>query len=1586
VTLRHWTLRVGGFALYLCCCIAQAQDGMVRFDFDPAHLAPRVETSPGGAKLSHVVGLCSVAPLVDGVADDAAWDDAVPLPEFVIPEPATRVRLCYDDHALYLLAECESDPGSPAQGEARPRDDAMLKDERIHVSVSTTPGESIEYLFMLSVADAIYDARGGDSTWNATWHHAVQRQAGRWVAEVALPFTIFGLDQAPGRLGFNVGRGGPKVMRRSWFNALHTSAAASELVFEEADRNAIAATAPIADALMSSPGIAAWGKSLTVVLDRAYARPQDRWLDVLLHLAPNRPLPDTRVSVRVVDLVSDQSIATASAVPTGDRARLSIDLRTPALKQAEVVLEYVEGEERTSSVRFFVAAQSAVPALPAGRRIPIHLDVPERTEALSAWPVTFGVPFPAGGLWDVSGLHLVNGAGVETPSQKEITGRWALEGAIQWVRFDALVDSDEDYFVEAAPVAAVPVQRVSIHTGEDGTVVLNTGVARYVVATGISPITEVWLGERRVAASAGTRGLYVVDQAGRVASASADDETLTVEARGPIAACVRLEGFYRTEDGVPLARHITRVEAFSGQAAANVTHTLVVSNDTNEVWFREIGWEFAVEAGGAVRGLFNTNPAAPASTIEHPLSGTSSAYMLQAEHTRFGGGTNRFTVTGDDSVLHSGEECGDWAMLAGSTGAFVVACKDAARQHPKEFELFTDRAVLKLFSNRAGEELDFRPASLAQKWNLNDDWAERVAKVETSGAGWSKTHELSFAVLSGAKAEASAAKLAGLRVAPVYASVDPVWVATSGAMGPLHPRSPTRFPAAEGMVDRLFEALLPRGHSTGHYGFMDYYAGPTYGGGSGPCRAGRYRLTYGLRSSIWLVYARSGDRAVREFAEGTNKAYLDNYLSHWEARGKVRGVFTGMGGKPISQLPFYWGRGSAFSISSSTNLNQFLWLYHLTGYRRGRDAVESFAEGLKRGWIHDRQDWRQLMVFRNLVHCYNVTWDPQLRALAEGTFDNFTDSKGALRLTKNRPYGSSLYKTQVDVRAIIEGAQLLGLTKYQQTAELLSRYWWNSTIGKLPVGYMSPLGVVGSYLYAGTRAPAIAGGVDFGLRRASTYTAGIGASTIASIFESLPYAMSVVAARPSEQVVPWVAYRDYGFPTQVLAAKTRDGALDLTVRTPGDELGRAFELRPVGLVGPWGGGLNQVTQRSTEAASVRVPRDAAEGAYAIVPAAHGEHFVIAAQRVPMVLYAPNYWALPEIAPVQRIYFKLTSECRDAQIFFEGAARLYDPAGLLVGETEGQRGWVDLPTDRPGLWSFEPISNRLVRGRNFPPFFAMGSPDFYFEPPVDWERTPPAKEAVAIADDTLYIAGAVEGEKNQALHIGGKNTLVIPAGAPHPTGDGGRFLPYREGTVEFFFRPDWSTFDLGPGAAKRWFTRIKTNRSTWGLLYRIDPRGTGVNLGPRGPSHSLYGGMSLNNPGKPGSLRVWRTEAVFERQEWVHVAWVWGPQVTYGPHKEELNLMTIGVYINGRGRHRTMFRNYVDALPLGTPQTMTLGPVQGAVDDLRISDVQRYTGEFGAPRRDRALRLDEHTRALFHFDGTLEGEARTDGSRPEGVVQ
>ena len=91
------------------------------------------------------------------------------------------------------------------------------------------------------------------------------------------------------------------------------------------------------------------------------------------------------------------------------------------------------------------------------------------------------------------------------------------------------------------------------------------------------------------------------------ASASADGEKMEIERAGPVAACVRFEGFYTTADGANLARHITRVEAFAGQPFARVTHTLVLTNDTNEVWFKEIGWELAASAGERPQAVFGTS-------------------------------------------------------------------------------------------------------------------------------------------------------------------------------------------------------------------------------------------------------------------------------------------------------------------------------------------------------------------------------------------------------------------------------------------------------------------------------------------------------------------------------------------------------------------------------------------------------------------------------------------------------------------------------------------------------------------------------------------------------------------------------------------------------------------------------------------------------------------------------------------------------------------------------------------------------------------------------------------------------------------
>jgi len=48
-------------------------------------------------------------------------------------------------------------------------------------------------------------------------------------------------------------------------------------------------------------------------------------------------------------------------------------------------------------------------------------------------------------------------------------------------------------------------------------------------------------------------------------------------------------------------------------------------------------------------------------------------------------------------------------------------------------------------------------------------------------------------------------------------------------------------------------------------------------------------------------------------------------------------------------------------------------------------------------------------------------------------------------------------------------------------------------------------------------------------------------------------------------------------------------------------------------------------------------------------------------------------------------------------------------------------------------------------------------------------------------------------------------------------------------------------------------------------------------------------------------------------------------------------------------------------------------IDAAVDELRVSDIQRYLTDF-EPSRKAEFELDEHTRALFHFNADLQGES------------
>jgi len=1328
-------------------------------------------------------------------------------------------------------------------------------------------------------------------------------------------------------------------------------------------------------------------------------------------------LDRTRIEVKLLRIADLTPLATASFVPPRARGRLGVDLRSLNLAAATVSLEFFEEEERTGAAQLFLTARPCETRLRAGERIPVAIDVPEGAGSVERWPVTFGVPFPAGALWDAERVRLVNERGRAIPFQSEPTGLWAKEGAIQWLRFDALVSSEDGCFVEVgAPGEARPGPRLAL-TEKDESIIVDTGASVYVLGKGISPIMEIRLGGKTVASAATTRGLYVIDQTGRVGSASAEGEEIEVEARGPVASCVRFEGYYRTEKGEPLARHITRVENFAGRVEAKVTHTLVLCNSTTKCWFTDIGWELAATPGDNPEARFGVSRGDWRKTVSCPLSDERpSAYMLQDEHYFFAHGTNRCAVValdrrGEGTTIVEGEECGDFACLAGARTALLVGCRDTARQHPKEFEVRTDKVTLHLFSSRGGEQLDFRTPTLVEKWDLvnwykhtlpgtyvgdSEAIAERVKRTLPSDAiGWAKTHDLLITPLAPEKV-ADSARLAYLHSHEVYASVSPRWIYTSGAMGPLHPKDTKRFPIAEQYLDDTFRVWEKRLADWGDYGFVYYFTGPHLEYAGKYVKPFRYAAlqTYTLRGDLWRAYARSGDRSIRKFAAASNRVCGDSIMSHWDGNGKVRGLFIygqGRGSQPsdlTGNLPFHWEGAPRMQISSSSDMNNLIYLYQLTGDRRARDMVEEYAEGVKRFWTpaRARRCTRSIMLMRMLVQTYGLTWDPALRELAEATTDIFSDPEGAIGLSKERPHRWTTYKTRVDIAGLLDAWQILGSPRYYDLSLKVADFMWGDALGVSPIFYVNNQGLFGQLLYAASGGdPSYPEALAVQLRMAGAdYKPGtreiagrVGAEDSTFVFQGIPYAQDLARRSGADKmcVASWVGYDDFGSPASIVAKKADQSSLEIDIRVEDSDgtVPPGVTVRPVKPSTRSGLDLLSVRKRSghwSPFAKVRIPKDAPEGAYEITQPGTGSIFAMAHSKVPFVLHATEYWKPVPQSPVTRWYFSVPEECRDPQIFFEGKTRLYDPQGKPWQEGEAVKGWVNLPPAEPGVWAFEPMEHRLVRTRNIPPFFAARDSANYFVPDIPWSTEAPYQPPVPIPAERVYVPGALQLQDNKGLHLDGKRAFVLAGGDPHPSGDGLRFLPFSQGTIEFFFKPDWSTFDLSDRGSRRIVSMTPVTGEIWYMSYSKNPSATTWR-----DSHVLYVYFMTDGPQRRRSTRTYR-QTIFSNEEWVHIAWVWGPleaALVAGTKREAI--ITTRVFINGKlGRqynwHGVGWRGHA---PADMPKELYMAHIKAAYDELRISDVQRYDGEFTPPARDREFAVDEHTRALFHFNGDTQGQ-------------
>ena len=544
-------------------------------------------------------------------------------------------------------------------------------------------------------------------------------------------------------------------------------------------------------------------------------------------------------------------------------------------------------------------------------------------------------------------------------------------------------------------------------------------------------------------------------------------------------------------------------------------------------------------------------------------------------------------------------------------------------------------------------------------------------------------------------------------------------------------------------------------------------------------------------------------------------------------------------------------------------------------------------QGIKKFWTPEvaRRDWRQLMLMRLLIQCYQFTWDPDLLALAEATTDTFYDPEGELLLSKNRPYHSSTYKTQVDVAALLDAWRITGQRRYYDMALKVSDYWWKTLLGAWPIFYFNPQGRIGQFLYDETGDPSYAQGLLIQMRQAATACdpetghgdrqagrphrgrgclvrvqrhplrpggrralrrrpdayGGLGRlgrfrRRHVSVRDEGRHA---VADRPDEDLRRQERRHEGRQRRQRQLRRRRSDVCQGAGRRRGDfprQQGRAGRLLPpdVGLLGPAfcagqsSGARWCCTLRATGSRARRwPPRRAGTSPSRPRPAARRS---ISTDRPWSMTPAASRWP--------------TSRCR-------AAGPICRPTGPGCGASK---------RSRPG--SFASTTCR----RSSPP----AAPDSFFMPPVEWV------EGRAADGRAAGSCRARRSSPGPAPTRRTRPSTSIPTArssstAAHraPTSKARQFLPFPQGTIEFFVKATWDVADLPDGTG--YLVRLIAAPEDWTLGYMKNSKSENWMA-----SHCLYGYFMTDGRDGRTSMRDYR-RTVFQPGQWTHVAWVWGPK-------------------------------------------------------------------------------------------------------------
>ncbi len=733
---------------------------------------------------------------------------------------------------------------------------------------------------------------------------------------------------------------------------------------------------------------------------------EDRHLDAIVWLTTEDEDAELTGELEVLLKTGEGAVLARNTIDTLSPSGLFFSVGfPPQLEGAKGVLEVVwtvDGAEvGRSEAGFSVAAASAVAT---SGRVPLAI-LNGPGAVVQAAPMTVGVPFPHGALWDPSHVRLVDEDGREQPLQVVETGRWSRFGPVKWLLCDFTVDLDghpRQWFLEYGPdVKRAARPPIEVGEAEGGFPLLDTGRLR--VADGVVAYDFSSDGTYTpLLTTAALTGAFVQHEQHGLFE-TPEGVAHSVEQIGSGKVLIRRTGWYVNPDnGERFCQFVTRLAFHRDSPVVRIFHTWIYTGDSNKDRIADMGWLFETAGqygSGEILSAFDGG-----SWLSTPslVQFDFKQYLLPADGAEYDGrapGVATLCV-GDGRVTFGVKDF--WQNFP-SELAFeedgLAFYNWPRRNPPARFErpVPVETAYLLRFAHE-GEVLDLR---MPDEYAERAIWASATRGVglgpEAQGThylegrpdsinvqGIARTEEMFLYLTPAATSpDAVARVMRGLNDETIRAVVAPQWMTSSGVFGPLHPLDIERFAEEERLYDLVVSAPPTWTERLGSYGKWIYGDYPTWNINLNRASVDNYRAYHKTAHSFpmrLIPFIRTGDPKFLKMADSTTRQLTDVVFRHYASEdvdaSLVRPWYLHQGWLTGMSIFPWGGRKGPLNRGISVD-SDFLWdSYYLTGYGRARDVALLFGELTKHDSMVIPTTRHSQSSLKSYVDMYQATFDP----------------------------------------------------------------------------------------------------------------------------------------------------------------------------------------------------------------------------------------------------------------------------------------------------------------------------------------------------------------------------------------------------------------------------------------------------------------------------------------------------------------------------------------------------------------------------------------------------------------------------------